>query len=129
LICANRPFWGKKCQKSAIFRKCIRIFLPTFGFQKRAKAHFFWPKIGKFVRTSPENSSKNGQSPLSPKQNWAKFTPFFSLYGRIFATSKSGQSFYQSILSVPQSQSPPTRTSKTGYTAVYEIFHPLFQGF
>jgi hypothetical protein len=58
LICANRPFWGKKRQKSAFFRKRIRIFLPTFGFQKRAKAHFFWPKIGKFVRTSPENSSK-----------------------------------------------------------------------
>jgi len=50
-IGANRPFWGKKRLKSAIFRKCLRIFLPTFGFQNRAFAHFFWAFFKKIVRT------------------------------------------------------------------------------
>jgi hypothetical protein len=34
------------------------FFCPLLVFKNGQKPTFFWPKIGKFVRTSPENSSK-----------------------------------------------------------------------
>lgn len=50
-ICANRPKRGKNRPKSAVFRKWVRFFLPTFALQKRAKAHFFWPFFSEILRT------------------------------------------------------------------------------
>jgi len=57
-ICANRPKKAKNRPKSAVFRKCLSIFLPTFGFQKRAFAHFFWAFFRIFVRTNPKIITK-----------------------------------------------------------------------
>lgn len=85
-ICANRPKMVKKRQKSAVFRKCTRFFLPTFGSQNRAFAHFFWPKMSFFVRTSSKISPQIGRSPLSQKEKWAQFCRF----------SKSVRTFFSS---------------------------------
>lgn len=81
-ICANRPkraFFGPK---SAVLRKCLRIFLPTFGFQNRAFAHFFWAFFVKIVRTRFKISSKSGSAHFPPFKSGLKFTRFQRAYGR-----------------------------------------------
>jgi hypothetical protein len=94
-IGANRLFWGKKRLKSAIFRKCLRIFLPTFGFQNRAFAHFFWAFFKKIVRTRSKIFSKVGFRPNPPNKSGLKFTQFSSMYGLISLISKPVRSVYQ----------------------------------